>query len=267
MIRKIKTRLKRTFKEVQAYMNVFLRKMPSNNKFVIFSQGRTGSNLLESLVNSHPQILCEGEILSHNHVRVLYPKWYIRGNSLSHASKLVYGFRLQPEQLKFHKLPIEDFFSFLLDEDWKIIYLRRENYLRQILSAKIAIHRKKWHYYSSFKNQESKPPQKIEIDVPQLLEEIEAKQEAFYKEKELLQQKSYLEIVYEHDLLNSEKHQETANKVFDYLNLPFVEVETKLQRTPVQNLAEIIHNFQKMEKALKNTKHYHLLDVKENHAE
>ena len=37
--------------------------------FIILSRSRTGSNLLVSLLNSHPQIFCEGEIFGRLGVR------------------------------------------------------------------------------------------------------------------------------------------------------------------------------------------------------
>ncbi len=34
------------------------------SKFIIFGQGRSGSTLLKQLLDSHPEITCEGELLN-----------------------------------------------------------------------------------------------------------------------------------------------------------------------------------------------------------
>jgi len=256
-MKRIKTGLRRFFKETQAYKNVLLKRVLPINKFVIFAQGRTGSNLLETLVNSHPHVVCEGEILLRRYIKVLYPKVYIKGRATNYPLDTVYGFRLQPNHLIFQKLPTLSFFSFLVDEHWKIIYLRRENFLRQIVSGKIANQRKEWHYHSIQKKESTLP--QIELNIPRLLENLEAKQIALSEEKRLLQQLPHIEVVYEYDLLNPEKHQETANRIFAYLSLSSAKVETKLERTPFQNLAKIISNFDEVTEALKNTKYYHFI--------
>jgi hypothetical protein len=258
-MKNIKTGLRRFLNEAKAYKNILLRKKLPTHKFVIFAQGRTGSNLLETLVNSHPRIVCEGEILLRRYIKVLYPKHYVVGRTSAYPTDTVYGFRLQPYHLNFHKLPVQDFFSFLTNNNWKIIHLRRENFLRQIVSGKIANRKKVWHYHdNNIQKKELTMPQ-IEINVPQLLKSLEAKQVAFFEEKALLQSISHIEIVYEYDLLHPEKHQETANKIFTYLNLPTVEVATKLEKTPFQDLSKIIVNFQEVAEALKNTKYHHFL--------
>jgi hypothetical protein len=258
-MKNIKTGLRRFLVETKAYKNTLFGKKPPINRFVIFAQGRTGSNLLETLVNSHPRIVCEGEILLRRYIKVLYPKHYVAGRASAYPTDTVYGFRLQPYHLNFHKLPVQDFFSFLTNNNWKIIHLRRENFLRQIVSGKIANRKKVWHYHdNNIQKKELTMPQ-IEINVPQLLKSLEAKQVAFFEEKALLQSISHIEIVYEYDLLHPEKHQETANKIFTYLNLPTVEVATKLEKTPFQDLSKIIVNFQEVAEALKNTKYHHFL--------
>jgi hypothetical protein len=40
-------------------------RQPIKTKFVLFAHYRTGSTLLTQILNMHPDILCEGEILTH----------------------------------------------------------------------------------------------------------------------------------------------------------------------------------------------------------
>ena len=58
------------------------RKPPT--KFVIFGRGRSGSTLLVSLLNSNPDIHCDGEILSR---KKLFPEKVIHSKRLCRTKK------------------------------------------------------------------------------------------------------------------------------------------------------------------------------------
>ncbi|HBE17486.1 MAG TPA: hypothetical protein DEG17_03890 [Cyanobacteria bacterium UBA11149] len=73
-------------REIFAYLRVlFKHKNIPSNKFVIFGQGRTGSTLLYSLLNSHPQIHCDEEILED---RVFFPVQYVKGRCCKAKKKM-----------------------------------------------------------------------------------------------------------------------------------------------------------------------------------
>ena len=48
------------------------------NNFIIFGQGRSGSNLLRTLLNSHPQIYCDIEIFNHNLFTTFHDEHYFQ---------------------------------------------------------------------------------------------------------------------------------------------------------------------------------------------
>ena len=76
-------------------------KLPRHN-FVIFTQGRTGSNLLRNLLNSHPNIFCIRDPFVRWHIKVLLPKLHIRGKLAKYSKRAtVCGFVLHDIHLNF----------------------------------------------------------------------------------------------------------------------------------------------------------------------
>ena len=116
-------------------------KRPPRQKFVIFGQGKSGSTLLTTLFNSHPEIHCDQEILFNP---VKFPKLFVRARCRA-AVKPVYGFKVKIYQLNgmtwtSPRQSISDpstFLRYFQQRGWKIIYLRRENLLRTEISNNI----------------------------------------------------------------------------------------------------------------------------------
>src|SRR4051794_949293 len=125
--------------QARIYANGVLNSSQHDTRFVIYCRGRDGSTLLVDLLNQLPGVHCDGEIL---HARVLASWLYVQACE-SIASGEVYGFKLLSHHLT-HVQRVSDPAAFLrrLDSSgYKIIHLRRENMLRQILSALYVRHR------------------------------------------------------------------------------------------------------------------------------
>ena len=73
---------------------LFGRRMPKT-RFVIFAKGRTGSELLCSLLQSHSKVHCDKEILNQP---VCFPQRLIRCYALL-SRRDVYGFKVKIQQL------------------------------------------------------------------------------------------------------------------------------------------------------------------------
>lgn len=110
--------------------------------FVVLTRSRTGSNLLLSFLNSHPNVFCEGEI-------------FARMNGADPVRRLRKTFRKQPRHI--HAKGFKIFYYHPLDmeaaEFWaelerrteiRIIHLTRDNILRTLVSRKIAEIRGSW---------------------------------------------------------------------------------------------------------------------------
>ena len=111
-------------------------------RFIVLTRSRTGSNLLLSFLNSHPNIFCESEI-------------FAKLDGANPISRLLAVFAKQPRHIRakgfkiFYYHPLDA----KADELWRVleqrneirvIHLRRENILRTLLSRKIASIRGSW---------------------------------------------------------------------------------------------------------------------------
>ena len=127
------------------FKNIFAKKTTPQNKFIIFSTGRTGSTLLVDLLNSNVDIFCDGEILKH---RFLAPLNVLNIHSQK-ANKKIYGFKLLTHHIKdiqwSARRDSTAFLQKLVDDGYKIIYLERKHRLNQSLSMMYAILRNDWH--------------------------------------------------------------------------------------------------------------------------
>ena len=180
------------------------------NKFVILGQSRTGSSLFVDLLNSHPKIACEREIFDkRRHLfdkKVWFPYFFLRGMALREGNRF-FGFKVHLYQLTQHqKVDPNYFLSKLEYRGYKIIYLRRNNFLNQALSGVIVQKRFSYHL---LKNEIYKA-EKIEVSIEELENKMQRRVQNQKKELACLSGRIYHEVIYERDLENSENHQKTC---------------------------------------------------------
>lgn len=214
-------------------------------KFVIFAQGRTGSDLLASLLNSHPQIFCEGEILN---TSVLLPMAFVKGRCAASTSD-AYGYKLKIYHLT-ETQQMRDAGPFLAQmhaEGWRIIYLTRRNVLRQALSWFVAESRPRYQHRVS-----DGPIQmeKITVDCGALVRRMDERLHYLAGEKEVLATLPHTTVVYEDDLLDRERHQETLDVILGHLGLPSAPVSTDLVKITPPSLSDFVQNYADVERAV-----------------
>ncbi len=258
-IKDIKRPFKRIKRRLHAYSTGLLRansQLPPN-KFIIFGQGRTGSNLVQSLVNVHPDVRCDSEILLPGMIgKLLWPKLYINGCALKQHQS-TYGFLLKLTHLpEGQGIDNIEFISYLTEQGWKIIYTQRRNFMKQIISAIIAINRHQWHDVSDNPLKDKK----FYIDLEELFEGLRRKETQTATEMEILQNLPHLKIIYEDELLESQWHQQTADKIFEYLGVSSVSVQASLKKTTPKDLAQIVENYDEIVEAVSKTDYAHFLN-------
>lgn len=233
-------------------------------KFIIFTQSRCGSGLLATLIGNHPDMFLDGEIFNANrHFKVSSLRLYLasRSSLARLKNKGVYGFKLKLHHLTDHQgLSMEQakaFVSSLHKAGWKIIYLRRNNYLRRSLSSLAAQKRGVRHVHG-----DENKLQKIHVDSAKLLERIKVSEQRVAQDEMILEGIPYLLIEYEKELLDQSQHSLSCRKIFEYLHIPTVDVQTKLTRTSTNDLSKTIDNYEEIKKVLENTKYAHLLTSK-----
>jgi hypothetical protein len=158
-------------------------------RFAIIADIRTGSTLLAVLLNKHPDIFCDGEIFlpssRSKFTKIYFPSLYVAGKA-RHKSCLSYGFDLKIRQIS-DPSNIQDqtphqLLSHLHRQGWKLIYLKRNNLVKQGLSSYLANRRHCW----SSKPEDLKNRRKIHIKLPRLLAHIKTHRDALQKTQEAL---------------------------------------------------------------------------------
>jgi len=236
-----------------AYGLAFIPFWPApRKKFVIFGQGRTGSTLLVDLIHSDENVHCDREIFNIFHFtgeKIKDPQRYIKGRSKRFFNK-VYGFKVKIYQLRYdHQIgSVGNFLKALIKQGYQVVYLSRENVLQ--------------HAYSNVKRSltgvthvrgEKRSKEKISLPTSELLNEISLRLRFKAEELEALKEIPYLHLSYEKDLLHSEVHLLTVNKVRNYLNLqPIAEVKSKYQKITDKPLVDEITNYDEVINALKD---------------
>lgn len=246
-----------TLKLLLQYCLYKLKKPPlPPNRFIIFGNGRSGSTLLVSLLNSSGQVYCDGEILNQP---VPFPQLYVDLQA-SYCQTPVYGFKLLNYQIK----KIQNisspglFLQELYASGYKFIYLTRNNRLYHALSQINAIQKKKFHHIQ-VQNKPKYEPIWVNVeDVISRMEESEATTNYYH---EILEQIPHLSLTYEDDLQNSELHQQTANKVLKFLDLPTSPVTAGLVKLMPQGLTNMVKNYEELFDTLKSTKYAKFLDL------
>ncbi|MBP9191367.1 MAG: hypothetical protein KBF96_02340 [Ignavibacteria bacterium] len=224
-------------------------------KFLIYTRGRTGSTVLTDLLNCHPDIFCDVEIFNflYSGSKVKFPEMYIKSCSKRAAKhgKSVYGFKVKIAQLRYeHGYDnYDEILSNLHKEGYKFLYLKRENYFRHKLSNIISAQTRIFHLKNGDKNTQVK----INVDCEQLMEGIEYGEVVNKTELENLKNINHLTITYENDLIVNSRHQETADKIFNYLGLETVKVKTDLKRIVPEDLKEVILNYDEVYDYFKDT--------------
>lgn len=224
------------------YRNLFLGVNKPKIKFVIFCHGRSGSTLLLDLLNSHPQVSCDGEILSR---KVFSPSALIKCRSLM-SNKEVYGFKLLSYQIRDVQKMVNprSFMKAIHNKVYKVIFLRRSNLLRLVLSVLYAEFRNEWHHKIT---DGEVSHLKMKVDVENMLKMLKESEETYRFESEIMKEIPHFSLIYEEDLENRNTHDATLNKITDYLKIAnsvsstpdVVKITPKRLEDFVENLAEV----------------------------
>ncbi|MGJ8592089.1 MAG: hypothetical protein ACSHXF_06055 [Aquaticitalea sp.] len=212
------------------------------------SSGRSGSTLLTSLLNSHPDIFFDSEKFHHDASgKLLFPKLYLKllPRQTRAKNNKVYGVGLMTSQLlKYYNAnEMTLLFSELEQSGWKIIYLRRENILESSVSYRRAHIDNEWFHSKSGNNT-------VELDTQDVVNSMKYRLMLHQTNDEILDTINAYKVSYEKDLKNGD-WQNLMNAIFDFLDLKSVPVTTQLQKKTTITLRESISNFNELEQRLK----------------
>lgn len=225
----------------QLYYRKYYTGPPKNRKgFVIFSRGRSGTALLVDLLNSHPKFTVKGELLQ---APLRSPLSYLWGRAAS-SNTLVFGFKVKPYQIeRINQLDGASFLKSLQQAGWKLIFLEREELLRNCLSGLVARETGIWH---SKKEAKADKPQ-VMLPPELVAEKLDALADVAKREKEIIAElDNYLHLSYEQDLKDAGLHQDTCNRIFEFLGVGSAPVKTWLKRTSTDRIEQQIRNWEEI---------------------
>ncbi len=179
-----------------ALRTIFRRELPAP-RFVVYTQGRSGSRLLCELLGSHSQIHCDFEILAYP---VRDVQRYLRRSALA-ATRPADGFKVKLEHLT-KQQRIDDVGGFLhrMHEDgWYIVYLMRRNLFRGAYSNLARVVRGKAHT-RPLRDGSAPPMPLVHVDIERIVRQMRWRQKVLKREQMTLKGLSYKILVYEDDL-------------------------------------------------------------------
>ena len=237
-----------------AYHWLVPRILPQPQKLVILCNGRTGSNYLESMLDSHPGIRMfeavigeasleknKAEILRSGAINYFKKQFKRQWKEDLTACKILY-YQMEPAYFEAWGIPDLPRTLQYLQENrrFKIIHLKRRNKLHTVVSTRVAAATKVYVIKNDSQRITSKhieiTPQELEQDFRHIAL-WENKIDAAYQHHQLL------EVVYE-DLVS--QPQAECNRILDFLKLERVELKAQTLKQIVQPLSEIVSNYDEL---------------------
>lgn len=207
-------------------------------RFVVLAQSRSGTRLLQTLLNCHPAVECETTLFDRQLPKLLQPDSYIRKRA-GRSDAPCFGFLIHPTHIaRLNDLVADTWLARLHDEGWRLIHLRRRNLLRQAISWEIARLTDVWHVREGSYHSASFTFDPEDVVRRTKLRELDRERERLY-----LAGRPHAKVVYERDLLPPEARQPALNRLFDYLGLTAHPVATTLVRTGQNDLRAVLANY------------------------
>ena len=227
-------------------------------RFFVLAGARRGSHLLIDLLNRHPDLHCDGEIMGRRSAcRLLNPDLYIRGHAVQRREHR-YGCKISVGHLvQLQKLDPQLFLQEMHRRGWRLIHLVRTNVLRVCISSMLAHQRRQWHATRDT----PVTPAKVRVDCDELHRQLVLRSETLRTETECLSGLPLHRIVYEQDLMDPSRHQITLDQVFQFLDLPGAEVSASLVRTSPESIREMVDNYEQVVQSLNGTSYEEFLNA------
>lgn len=216
-------------------------------KFLILCRARSGSTLLTQLLNAHPDITCDREVLAR---RVLFPLSYLNRLARKSPARL-YGAKLlsyQMVQVQKFRDP-QAFLNALHRDGFRFIHVARQSF-PQTLSLAMAQSSRVFHRATrpgtgkaTWQGQGGAPRGPVEIDVEDFVRRLSWSQLLLDYERQCLDALPHLRLSYETDLEDSAAHQATADRICDWIGARHQPVAGGLRKILPSDPRAIVANY------------------------
>ncbi|HUK90318.1 MAG TPA: hypothetical protein VLZ81_07945 [Blastocatellia bacterium] len=231
------------------------------HRFVIIAAPRTGSNLLCSLLNSHPAIVCHHELFNPDRIhycldcpqdvdfgsieeRDREPLKFLERVWRCALNKSALGFKLSRGQ---NELVLQ---TVMADRDVKKIVLGRSNRVKTCVSEKVARESGRWESYGASESCSNRIKVKLEVD--ELLRHIDLNSDyyEFVRRRLCDLHQPYLDTAYER--LTSKDEWVRILKFLEVEPHEMDLVPRTRKQTP-RDLREVVVNFNEVARAVKGS--------------
>jgi hypothetical protein len=228
-----------------------------DSRFFILSRGRAGSTLLAALLDAHPSIRCDGELLAQ---RMQLPLTFVDGRcaAAGRSGNDAYGFKILTHHL-WRDRGIEDprpFIGKLRARGYRAIRLTRDNPLRGAISWQNLLQRQDGRRPPS----DTSEYEPMTVDPSVIMRWLDDTQPYDEYERLAVSEIENRSLVYESNLQRRDQQQQTVDELCDWLGLERHSVEAgRSKQIPERSIAELVANYSELEAALAGTCYESLL--------
>lgn len=227
---------------------------PAIAKLCVLTTGRTGSDLLVELMDSHPRMRCEKEVLGEPHRDA---RRFIRGRVLVARlrGEAAYGFKINSLNLRVasRRWNLPTFIRALGEDGFRFVRLKRGNLLRQAISAMRAGETREYHATAPVG---TGPITLDPLNVIYLIRNFEVYEDLIDAN---VQGFPNLLLTYEDDLDDQPAQQDALNRVFSFVGLEPAPVTSPLVKTTPRGLADAVANHEELAAVLRGTRYERFL--------
>jgi len=247
-------------------------------RFIIICAARTGSTMLRSMLNSHPQMVCHGEVFSprlsgfagiynqkdsDSPIRQFVEKKrnerpvdFLRDYVFYAGSYQAIGAKIKYDELEQPRWSAV-FDSLLADRDIRVVHLIRENRLRRLVSAIIAELTGVTVVPASDPQPDlRRPVPKIVVDVERCIHDFTAVQAAEASFRRHFSGHRIFEVSYEGIM---DEHSRQLSDLQRFLQLEETTLTATTLRQSAHRLEDVIENYSEVRDALCQTEFAHCL--------
>jgi len=217
-------------------------------KFIVLTQGRSGSNMLISMLNSHPHVHAKGE---------LFHRLY--GQPATRVLAKIYG--AHPAQIEavgfkiFYYHPLDEPVTQVWDlltavEDLHVIHLKRRNLLRLVLSKKIALQTDSWVNRNGTATELAIQQRQVAFSVQELEAEFSEIDEMQRRFGTRFQSNRMMTTYYEEIAANPTAE---MRRITDLLGLEPSTTKATVKRQNPERLSSLILNYHELKSAFRGT--------------
>jgi LPS sulfotransferase NodH len=234
-----------------------------SSRFVILTSGRTGSELLVSLLDSHPRIRCAGELLKEERA---FPHRYLSARAAMARLRgfETFGWKVALNQIRSLGNPgaglrgmgdPRQYPARLHAMGFRLILSTRRNPVDQALSGLRAM-RDGFHHRAGA-HPTFAPFAVDPVDLMTLTNILEGDASRLGT---MVASVPHLRLTYEDDLLDSACHQATVDRVCDYLGIASAPVASNLVKVAPRTLRASVTNYDEIMDLFQNTRYATYLD-------